>query len=121
MWRGHGGGRRNAEQLSAVLEALLSISVSQKAIVADSDEALGQGVEEKAVDEVHGADGGLFEDIVLSVFIPEADHAVFESQEATVGDSDAVGITGEILKDMLRVRDGGPHTDDPLVFVELAF
>jgi hypothetical protein len=32
-----------------------------------------------------------------------------------------VGVTGQILKDMLRIGDGVPHTDDPLVFEELAF
>jgi hypothetical protein len=98
-----------------------ALAISQEPIMADSDETLGQGVEEKAVDEVHRAEGGLFEDIVLPIFVPEADHAVFESQEAAVGDSDAVGITGQILKDMLRVGDRVPHTDDPLVLVELAF
>jgi len=61
-----------------------ALAVSQKPIVAYSDEALGQGVEEKAVDKVHGADGSLLEGIVLSIFIPEADHGVFESQEAAV-------------------------------------
>jgi hypothetical protein len=55
-----------------------AIAISQKAIVADSDEALGQGVEEKAVDKVHCAEGGLLEDIVLPVFVSEADHTVFE-------------------------------------------
>jgi len=98
-----------------------AIAIRQKPIVADSDEALGQGVEEKAVDKVYRAEGGLFEDIVLPVFVSESDHAFFESQEAAVGDSDAVGVTGQILKDMLRVRDGVPHADDPLVLVELAF
>ena len=98
-----------------------AIAISQKPIVADSDEALGQGVEEKAVDKLHRAEGGLLEDIVLPVFVPEADHAVFEINEATVGDSDAVGVTGQILQDMLRVRDGVPHTDNPRVLVELAF
>jgi hypothetical protein len=97
-----------------------AITISQKPIVTDSDEALGQGVEEEAVDKLHRAEGGLLEDIVLPVFVSEADHAVFESQEAAVGDSDAVGVTGQILKDMLSVRDGIPYTDDPLVLVELA-
>jgi hypothetical protein len=97
-----------------------AIAISQKPIVADSDEALGQGVEEKAVDKLHRTEGGLLEDIVLPVFVPEADHAVFKINEATVGDGDAVGVTGEILKDMLSVRDGIPYTDDPLVLVELA-
>jgi hypothetical protein len=98
-----------------------AIAISQKPIVADSDEALGQGVEEKAVDKVHRAEGGLFEDIVLAVFVPEADHAVFKINEAAVGDSDAVGVTGQILQDILRVRDGVPHTDNPRVLVELGF
>ncbi len=98
-----------------------AITVSQKPIVADSDEALGQGVEEEAVDKLHRAEGGLFEDIVLPVFVPEADHAVFKINEATVGDSDAVGVTGQILQDMLRIGDGVPHTDNPRVLVELGF
>ena len=98
-----------------------AITISQKPIVADSDEALGQGVEEKAADKVHRAEGGLFEDIVLPVFVPEADHAVFKINEAAVGDSDAVGVTGQILQDMLRIGDGVPHTDNPRVLVELGF
>ena len=98
-----------------------ALAVSQKPIMTDSDEALGQGVEEKAVDKLHGAEGGLLEDIVLAVFVPEADHAILEGKEATVGDSHAVGVTGQILKDMLSVGNGVPHTDDPFVLVELAF
>jgi hypothetical protein len=98
-----------------------AITISQEPIVADSDESLGQGVEEEAVDKLHRTEGGLLEDIVLPVFVPEADHAVFEINEATVGDSDAVGVTGQILQDMLRIGDGVPNTDDPRVLVELAF
>jgi hypothetical protein len=55
-----------------------AIAISEKAIVADSDEALGQGVEEKAIDKLHRAEGGLLEDVVLPVFVSEADHTVFE-------------------------------------------
>src|SRR5512136_628672 len=89
--------------------------------MADSDEALGQGVEEKAVDKVYRAEGGLLEDIILPVLVSETDHAVFEIKEAAVGDSHAVGVTGQILKDVLRIGNGVPHTDDPLVLVELIF
>jgi hypothetical protein len=32
-----------------------------------------------------------------------------------------VGVTGQILQDMLSVRDGVSHTDNPRVLVELAF
>jgi len=71
-----------------------AVAICQKPIVADSDEALGKGVEEKATDKLHRTEGGLLEDVVLAVFVPEADHAVFESEEAAVGDSDAVSVTG---------------------------
>lgn len=98
-----------------------ALAVSQKPIMTDSDEALGQGVEEEAVDKVYRTEGGLLEDVVLPVFVPEADHAILEGKEATVGDRDAVGVTGQILQDMLRIRDGVPNTDDPFVFVELTF
>ena len=98
-----------------------AITISQKAIVADSDEALGEGVEEEAVDKLYRTEGGLLEDIVLPVFVSEADHAVLEINQATVGDSDAVGVTGQILQDMLSVRDGVPNTDNPRMLVELAF
>ena len=82
---GHGRPLRGGfEQALEEGQGGCALAVSQKAIVADSDEALGQGVEEKAVDKVHGADGSLLEGIVLSIFIPEADHGVFESQEAAV-------------------------------------
>jgi hypothetical protein len=98
-----------------------TLAISQKAIVADSDEALRQGVEEKAADKLQRTEGGLLEDIVLTIFVPEADHAVFEINEAAVGDSDAVSVTGQILQDMLSVRDGVPYTDDPFMLVELGF
>jgi hypothetical protein len=35
-------------------------------------------VEEKAVDKVHRTEGSLLEDIVLPIFVPEADHAILE-------------------------------------------
>ena len=46
------------------------------------------------MDKVHRTEGGLFEDIILPVFVSEADDAIFESEETAVGDSDAVSVTG---------------------------
>jgi len=57
----------------------------------------------------------------LPVFIPEAHHAVVKGKETTVGDSHPVSVPTEILEDVLRVGDRFPHTDDPLVPVELVF
>ena len=78
-------------------------------------------MEEKPADELHRAEGGLLEDIVLAIFVPETHHAILESKKATIGDSDAVGVASEILQDVLRIGDGVPHTDDPFVLIKLVF
>ena len=42
-------------------------------------------------------------------------------QEPRVGDGHAVGVPGQVFKDVLRLLNGFPHTDHPLVFVKLLF
>ena len=42
-------------------------------------------------------------------------------QETRVGNGHAVGVTGQIFKDVLWSLNGFPHTDNPLVFVKLLF
>jgi hypothetical protein len=42
-------------------------------------------------------------------------------QETRVGDGHTVGVPGQVFKDVLRLLNGFPHTDHPLVFVELLF
>jgi len=42
-------------------------------------------------------------------------------QETRVGDGHAVGVAGQVSKDVLRLLNGFPHTDNPLVFVKLLF
>ena len=41
--------------------------------------------------------------------------------EPRVGDGHAVGIPGQVFKDVLRLLNGFPHTDNPFVFVKLLF
>ena len=42
-------------------------------------------------------------------------------EEPRVGDGHAMGVTGQVFKDVLRLLNGFPHTDNPLVFVKLLF
>jgi len=42
-------------------------------------------------------------------------------QEPRVGDGHTVGVPGQVFKDVLRLLNGFPHTDNPLVFVKLLF
>jgi hypothetical protein len=53
-FRGHSEQALNKAQVGCTL------AISQGPILADSDEALGQRVEQKAVDKLDGTDGGLF-------------------------------------------------------------
>ena len=42
-------------------------------------------------------------------------------QETRVGDGHAVGVPGQVFKDVLRSLNGFPHTDNPFVFIKLLF
>ena len=87
--------------------------------MADPDKALRQGVKQKAADELHGADGGLPDLVSLSILVPETDLALLQLQKATVGDRHPVGVSGQILKDVLGLLNGIEHMDHPLVPVKL--
>ena len=51
----------------------------------------------------------------------EAHRAIFKGCEARVGDSDPVGVTCQVFKDVLGLLNGLAHTDDPVVFIEFVF
>ena len=87
--------------------------------MADPDKALRQGVEQKAADKLHGADGGLPEPALLPILVPETDLTLFQLLKATVGDGHPMGVSGEILKDVLGLLNGIEHMDHPLVPIEL--
>ena len=78
-------------------------------------------MEQKAADKLNGADGILAEPALLSILVPETDLALFQRQKATVGDRHTVGVSGEVFKDILWLLNGFPHTDHPLVPIELGF
>ena len=63
----------------------------------------------------------MFELIFFAILIPEADPAICNGCDARVGDSHPVSVSGQIFKDMLRISNGFPDTDDPFVFIESVF
>lgn len=55
----------------------------------------------------------------MGIILPaEGNSIVFESDEAMVGDSDAVGIAAEITEDMMRATKRGFRIDDPVLAVQ---
>lgn len=83
--------------------------------MADFAESAGQDVHKETADEFHGVQGHDFLLIPMGV-IPseEGDLAIFQGENAVVGDGDAVGITTQIRDDFFSGAKGRLAVDDPL-------
>ena len=87
----------------------------QEAIVADFDEGVGQDMLEEAGEEDQRRQRESFEMACFAVPELETDAAVFEAEEAAVGEGDAVEVRGEVLENRLALT-GGAAIDHPIVF-----
>jgi hypothetical protein len=113
-WRG------DVEERTATLQAGSPPAVGEEAEVADADQPLGQNVDEEASQELIGAEGHNLLLAARGVVRPtEGDSILLERNEAMVGDSDAVGITSQVVENMLRSPEGWLGIDDPLLGKQL--
>src|SRR5450759_2576431 len=95
------------------------MAVGQEAVVADALQAGRQNVLEEAADELVGGDGHHLGFACVAIIFPlEGNLAVFQSQEAPVGDGDAMGVAAEVLQHVLRSAKGGLGVDHPLLMFE---
>ena len=95
-------------------------SVGEKAEVADTHEAVGEHVEEKTADEFVGVKGqSLFSIPVFAISITQGDQAVLHVEDTVVGQSDAVGVAAEIIKDRLWRTERLLRVDHPVLFTQL--
>ena len=81
----------------------LSVAIGQEPIVADSDQAGGQAVQQEPADKLHRADGDRLGAIFLSIFRAKGDSAVLKGLDTAVGDGHAVGVAGQVVQDLLGV------------------
>src|SRR5437762_1853906 len=71
-------------------------------------------VEQEAADELVGVEGHDLSLVVVAIVLPqEADAAVGESDEAAVGDGDAMGIAGEVIEYLFGSAERPLGIDDP--------
>src|SRR5207245_1422154 len=113
-----GAGRRRrlggCQQTAVMSELGDAHTIRQIAVVADAMEAVGQDVEQEAADELVGVEGHRLSLVMVAIVLPEeADAAVGESDEAAVGDGDAMGIAGEIIEHLLGSAERSLGIDDP--------
>ena len=90
----------------------------EQPVVADAVEPLGQDVEQEAPDELvgrqrHRAVPRL--PVVAVILVAEGDAALVESDEAAVGDGDAVGVAGEIGEHRFGPGEGRLGVDEPVL------
>ena len=107
------------QQRAKASQPIFSLSVGEKAVVADAHEAFGEDVKEKAADELPGVEnhGGLL--VPVSVVLPaKGDVAVVDGEEALVGDGDAVGVASEVLEHWQGAAVGRLGVDDPVFRAE---
>jgi hypothetical protein len=82
--------------------------------VADTDEAVGDHVEEEAPEEFVDIEVHDLHPIAVGVVPPaKPDAAVGQGEEAVVGEGDAVGIAAEVGEYVLGPGEGRFAVDDP--------
>ena len=109
----------DGEQLVCERQQLVAEAVGEQAVVSDSHEALGQDVEEEAVQELHCIEGHDALLAAVGVIPPEeGDLLSVEGQEAMVGYGHAVGVATEIAQDMGGAAEGRLGVNEPLLLAQ---
>jgi len=96
------------------------VPVCQKAKMTDSDESMGQGVEQKATNEFHRCNGMLPYSVDVSISVGKGNHAVFYSDDTLIRERDPMGVAAQVFKYVFRSVDRLSHADHPFVGVETA-
>jgi len=95
--------------------------MSQEAEVADAHETWGKHVEQKASQElVHGQGHEALLVAVGGVSPAEGDVIARQGNEAMVGDCDAMGVSAQVVEDILGTSEGRFAVDDPVPTEEWA-
>ena len=92
-----------------------SMAIGEESEVSNAMEAVGQGVEQEAPDElVRLQTHGLYGAVVAIVLPGEPDMFVVAGLDAAVGDGDAMGVAAEIGENLRRSAEGLLGVDDPI-------
>src|SRR5499427_5201165 len=111
----------SSHQLPGVRNVGLAAGARQQSVVADAMKPLWQNVEQKALDELVGAERHCAVPRLPAaavILVAEGHAARIESEEATVRDGDAMGVAGEIGQHRLRPGEGRLAVDEPFLPLE---
>ena len=89
---------------------------SHETVVSDFDESFGKDMEEEPSDKLGRLEGESF-----AVLSGETDSVVVHTDEPSIGDTDPVGISAEVVKDLLGPTEGRLTINVPRFAVERIF
>ncbi len=91
-------------------------SVGEKAAEANTNKAARQGVQEKTAQELLRRESHQFLFTVMRIVFPAERHvAIGYTRDAVVGDSDTVGVAGQVLENVLRSAKGSLSVNYPIL------
>jgi hypothetical protein len=97
----------------------VATAVCQKAEETDANKAMRKHMEKEPPQELlRGYGHQLLLVVMRIIFPPERDLVIFQSHEPVVGDSNAMGVAGQIMQNMLRPSEGWFDIDNPVVSIE---
>ena len=109
------------QQSPAACEGTPPPSVGEKAEVADADQALWENVDQESAQKLSGRNG---HDLLLAamriVFPAKRYPIILEGNESMVGNGDAMGVTSEIVQNMLRAAEWRLGIHHPVLAEELS-
>lgn len=85
----------------------------KEAVVTDAGEAFGEHMESEAAHELLTVEPHDLQSVIPMVFVVEEDAVVIDRTKASVGDGDAVSVTGQVLEDPRWGRERLLQMDDP--------
>jgi hypothetical protein len=81
----------SVQKLPAERQLCSTVAVGQEAVMADAVEAVGQGVEQEAADELISIEGHKLRFAVMAIVLPtESDLGVGHADQAGIGDGDTM-------------------------------
>jgi len=111
---------RYTQEVSALCNELLPVPIAQEAIVSDLRKSVGKDVQQKPSDELIGVEGHQFRSVFLfRITIAEGDSFVVQFDEAIIGNGHPMGVSAEIVEDLLWISERFLAVDHPFLLVEI--
>jgi hypothetical protein len=106
----------HVEQLPAPRQIFGATAIAEEAVVTDSLQSEGQGMQQETADELMGADCHDLRLIAVGVVLPaKLNVVVIHRDQAVVGDGDPVRIASKVVEHLLGTGEGQFGIDDPLL------